>query len=380
MSRRTLAFALTALLLGSAQALTVKLASMSPLTGGQSDQGVQIRNATQLAVADYAPQFKKLGVDLQLVSYDDQADPAVGTANARRMVADPLILAMIGTYNSGVAIPVSEVFAPSHLALITPSATGVKVTTRGLNNVNRVVARDDAQGAAIGKFIAGSLKAKRAYMLNDKTAYGQGLSDEVEKYLRANGVQIVASEGTEEKIDFGSIVTKIGTAKPDIVFFGGIFDQGAKFVKQLREAGVNSAVMGGDGWDSSQFQVLAGRTSAGVLYTATAAPAGALPSAAKLAARYRQAYKAEVQGFGITAYDAAQVALRSILGLLKPGGPAPTRAQVEAAIRGATVRGLITGDVQFNDAGDRKNARIYVIRIQPDLSTKVVEAVGLEGK
>lgn len=372
----------TLLLLGGAQALpianlpVIRLATLSPLSGGQSDQGLQIRNATQLAVAAFAPRFRAAGFDLQLASYDDQADPTVGTALARRMVADKAILAMIGTYNSGVAVPVSDVLKGDHLAMITPAATGVKVTARGLPNVNRVIARDDAQGSAIGKFIASTLKAKKVYMLDDKTAYGQGLSSEVEKYLRAHDVAIVATEGTEERSDFSSIIGKIKASRPDMVFFGGIFNQGAPFVKQLRQAGSDMPVMGGDGWDSSEFQKLAGTASSGVLYTATAAPASSLPAAATFAALYRRTFKNDVQGFGVTAYDAAQIALGTILKLVQAGdGKIPERAQVEGAIRASITKNLFSGEVQFDTLGDRRNASIYVIRIQPDLSIKVIESV-----
>ncbi|GGJ76148.1 branched-chain amino acid ABC transporter substrate-binding protein [Deinococcus aquiradiocola] len=382
MTHRTLTLtALTALLtLGAAQALPViKLATLSPLSGGQSDQGLQIRNATQLAVAAYQARFKAAGFELQLVTYDDQADPTTGTALARRIAADPAILALIGTYNSGVAVPVSDVLLGAHIPMITPSATGVKVTARGLPNVNRVVARDDAQGSAIGKFIATTLKAKKVYMLDDKTAYGQGLASEVEKYLRAHGVTILASEGTEEKSDFSSIISKIKALNPDAVFFGGIFNQGAPFVKQLRESGVTSAVMGGDGWDSSEFQRLAGSTASGVMYTATAAPASSLPKAATFAALYRKTFNADVQGFGVTAYDAANIALGTILNLArKSGGKVPDHAAVEAGIRASRTTGLLSGTVQFDKLGDRLDARIFVIRIQPDLSIKVVDAVSAD--
>jgi branched-chain amino acid transport system substrate-binding protein len=134
-------------------------------------------------------------------------------------------------------------------------------------------------------------------------------------------------------------------------------------------------VMGGDGWDSSEFQTLAGAAANGVLYTATAAPASSLPAAASFAALYQKTFKSDVQGFGVTAYDAAQIALSTILKLAQADGKIPERAQVESAIRSSTTRNLFSGDVQFDAFGDRKSASIYVIRIQPDMSIKVIESV-----
>ncbi|WP_188844630.1 branched-chain amino acid ABC transporter substrate-binding protein, partial [Deinococcus soli (ex Cha et al. 2016)] len=198
---------LAALALGTASAqTTIKIASLSPLSGGQSDLGTQIRNGAQLAVNEYKAQFKKLGFDLVLVPYDDQADPATGTAAARKIAADRQILAVVGTLNSGVAIPASAALVSSKVAMVSPANTANGVTDRGLSNMNRIVARDDAQGPAGANFISGNLKAKKVYVLNDKTAYGEGLAKEVEKALKAKGVTVSANEGTEEKSDFSSIV------------------------------------------------------------------------------------------------------------------------------------------------------------------------------
>ena len=162
---------IAALSLGSANAATViKIASLSPLSGGQSDLGTQIKNGAQLAVNEYKAQFAKLGFDLQLVGYDDQADPATGTAAARKIAADRSILAVVGTLNSGVAIPSSEALKAARVAMVSPANTANQVTDRGLANMNRIVARDDAQGPAGANFMMTTLKAKKVYVLNDKTA------------------------------------------------------------------------------------------------------------------------------------------------------------------------------------------------------------------
>lgn len=357
---------LTALILGSASAqTTVKIATLSPLSGGQSDLGTQIRNGAQVAVNEYKAQFQKLGLTLQLVAYDDQADPATGTAQARKIASDRSVLAVVGTLNSGVAIPSSQALVASRVAMVSPANTANQVTDRGLSNMNRIVARDDAQGPAGANFITTNLKAKKVYVLNDKTAYGEGLALEVEKALKAGGVQVVGNEGTEEKSDFSSIVAKIRLQRPDAIYFGGIYNQVGVFIKQLREAGVTAPVVGGDGLDSAELATIAGAGANNIYFTTVAAPLEALPAAKTFAASYQKTFNDAAQGFGAFGYDAAKVVLQGILAAAKANGnKAPTRAQVESAIRKGSFTGLLSGNVSFNSVGDRRAATLYVMNVQ----------------
>ncbi|WP_027461344.1 branched-chain amino acid ABC transporter substrate-binding protein [Deinococcus murrayi] len=357
---------LAALALGSASAqTTVKIATLSPLSGGQSDLGTQIRNGAQLAVNEYRAEFQRLGMNLQLVAYDDQADPATGTAQARKIAADRSILAVVGTLNSGVAIPSSQALVSSRVAMVSPANTANQVTDRGLSNMNRIVARDDAQGPAGANFLADNLKAKRVYLLNDKTAYGEGLAKEVEKALRAKGVQVVGNEGTEEKSDFSSIIAKIRLQRPDAIYFGGIYNQVGVFIKQLREAGITTPVMGGDGLDSAELATIAGKGATNIYFTTVAAPIDALPAAKTFAANFQKTFNDQAQGFAAFGYDAAKVVLQGILAAYKANGnKVPSRQQVETAIRKGTFTGLLSGTVSFNSVGDRKSATLYVMNVQ----------------
>lgn len=367
-------FALALGLLTAASALTpIKIASMSALSGGQSDFGTQVRNGTQLAVNQYKAQFKALGFDLQLAPYDDQADPATGTSNARKIIADKQIVAQVGPMNSGVTIPVSSVLEPAHIALVAPVSTANQVTDRGLKNVNRVVARDDAQGPAAANFILSKFKAKKVYIINDKTTYGEGLASEVEKTLKAKGVQVIANEGTEEKSDFSAIISKIQLQKPDVIYFGGVYNQAGIMAKQLREKGLNTPLMGGDGFDSAEMATIAGAGATNIYYTTIAAPVDSLPAAKAFAAQYQKSFGKAPQGFAVFSYDAAQVVLKGVLEAIKANGKKmPSREQVESSIRNGTYAGLLSGTVQFNSAGDRKAARLYVMNLdkgQFNLST-----------
>lgn len=366
----TLSATLGSLVLGSAQAATViKIASLTPLSGPASEQGIQIRNATQLAVNGAKADFAKLGFDLQFVSYDDQADPAAGTSAARRIGADKGILAIVGTQNSGVIIPASEALSAQHVAFVSPSTTNPKVTDRGLKNVNRICARDDSQGPAAADFMAGKLKAKKVYVLNDKTAYGQGLTDELAKALKARGVQVLSNEGTEERSDFSAIISKIQLMKPDAVYFGGLYGQVGVFARQLRDKGVNLPLVGADALDSPDLQKIAGNGAKNIYFTTIAPPLEAVPAGKAVDSAYKAAYKQNIEGYGIMGYDSAQVAIQGIRDAITANGKKlPSREQVETAIRKVKAsKGLVTGAVQFNSVGDRVSSKMYIRQIDNNL-------------
>ena len=358
---------LAGLALGQAQAATVvKIATITPLSGSNSNLGLNIKNGAQLAVNEMKAEFAKAGLSVSLVAYDDQADPATGTAAARRVVADKTILGVVGTLNSGVAIPASAALAPSHVTMISPSNTNPKGTDRGLKNMNRVCARDDAQGPAGGDFVVNTLKAKKVYVLNDKTPYGQGLSEEAEKAMKAKGVNIVQSEGVAaEERDFTAIITKIQTLKPDAIYFGGLYGQVGPFAKQLRDKGITTPIVGGDGLDSEDLIKLAGSGASNLYFTTVAPPVESVPAAKALAANFKKTFGSDLQGYGVMAYDAAKVVLQGILNAHElNGNKTPTRQQVETAVRSSTYTNLMTGEVKFDKNGDRLTAKMYVIAVQ----------------
>lgn len=368
MKKKLLGFAvLAALTCGAAQAKgTIKIATISPLSGPQSNLGLQVRNGTELALEEYKAQFKKLGFTLKLAPYDDQADPATGTAHARRVASDKEVVAVVGALNSGVTIPASEALRSSHVVMVTPASTANQVTDRGLPNINRIVARDDSQGPAAAKFLKETLKAKKVYILNDKTAYGEGLAGEVEKSLKKSGVRVVANEGTEEKNDFSSVIAKIKLHRPDIIYFGGVYNQVGIFIKQLRGAGIKTPIVGGDALDSSTLIKIAGGKSVNnVYFTTVAAPLEALPTAKKFASKFKKRFKANAEGYGAFSYDATKVVLKGLLKAIKNNNnKLPDRKTIANTVRNGKYAGLLSGAVSFNSAGDRKSATLYVMSIE----------------
>src|SRR5437870_11660258 len=219
---------------------TIKIATQSPLSGGQAALGEGIKLGTQLAIEKFKGNLEKTGFKVELVPYDDQAKPDVGVSNAKNIIADKDIMVVIGHLNSGVAIPSSEVYKEASLAMISPANTNEKITDRGYPNVNRVCGRDDVQGPVGAEFAAGTSKAKSVYIVHDKTTYGQGVAEAFKADIAKKGVKVVGFDGTEEKSNFDPIVTPIKAKNPDLIYFGGIYDQGAPFFKQARETGVKS--------------------------------------------------------------------------------------------------------------------------------------------
>src|SRR5436190_16002508 len=169
------------------------------------------------------------------------------------MVADPDVLVIVGHFNSGVALPASEVYKDAMLTMISPANTATEITDRGYPNVNRVCGRDDIQGPLGAKFAAEDLKLKSVYIIQDKTPYGQGVASKFRDEAKKLGLQVMGFEGTEERTNFGPLIIPLKARNPDLIYFGGIFNQGGLLLRQLREKGVKSVFMGPDGLDDPEI-------------------------------------------------------------------------------------------------------------------------------
>ena len=197
-----------------AQKGKIKIAVQAPLSGEQAALGEHIKLGAQLAVEESVKALKALGFDLELVPQDDQAKPEVGVANARNMVADPDVLVIVGHFNSGVALPASEVYKDAMLAMISPANTATEITDRGYPNVNRVCGRDDVQGPVGARFAAQELKAKSVYIIHDKTLYGQGVAENFRNEAKKLGMNILGFDGTEERANFSPMIIPLKAKNP----------------------------------------------------------------------------------------------------------------------------------------------------------------------
>jgi branched-chain amino acid transport system substrate-binding protein len=355
----------------AAAMVKIKIATQSPLSGGQAALGEGIKNGAQLAAEQLAGPLKKMGFDVEVVPFDDQAKPDVGVANAKNLVTDPDILLIVGHLNSGVAIPSSEVYKDSNLAMISPANTNPLITDRNLKNVFRVVGRDDVQGVVGAEFAAKELKAKTAYILHDKTAYGQGVAEFFRNHGPKVGVAILGFEGTEEKANFDPLITPIVARKPDLIYFGGIYDQAGVFFKQARAKGVKGKFLGPDGMDSSELAKIAGDTIIGMHYTTVAGPVSVYPKAAKFAKDYKAKFGKDPEPFAAQAYDAAAIGLKAIETASKAAGnKKPTRDQVTEQVHRTRNFPGLTGTFTFDYKGDAIPAAYFVIRIVSGDSAK----------
>src|SRR2546426_5090445 len=303
---------------------TIKIATQSPLSGGQAALGEGIKLGALLAIEKWRGNLTKMGYKVDLVPFDDQAKPDVGVANAKNIIADKDILAVIGHLNSGVAIPSSEVYKEVTLAMISPANTNPVVTDRRYPNVNRVCGRDDVQGVVGSEFAHGTLKAKSVSIIHDKTQYGQGVAEFFKADAEKKGIKVLGFEGTEEKSNFDPIITPIKARNPDLIYFGGIYDQAAPFFKQAREKGVKSAFMGPDGMDSSDLTKIGGKAVVGMYYTSVAGPVSVYPQAKQFAEEHKKKFGKNPEPFAAQAYDATAIALKAIAAAAK-GGVMPSR-------------------------------------------------------
>jgi branched-chain amino acid transport system substrate-binding protein len=343
---------------------TIKIATQSPLSGGQAVLGEAIKLGTQLAVEQLKGPVEKLGFKVEVVPFDDQAKPDVGVANARNLMADKDILAVVGHLNSGVAIPSSEVYKEDNLVMVSPANTNPVITDRNLPNVNRVCGRDDVQGQVGAEFAKTTLKAKTAYVIHDKTTYGQGVAEYFKTAAEVQKIQILGFEGTEEKANFDPIITPMKAKNPDLIYFGGIYDQGAVFVKQMREKGVKGKFLGPDGMDSSDFAKITGKAGVGSYYTTTAGPATVFPEAKKFIADHKAKFKKDPEPYATEAYDSAAVILKAVEKAINANnGNKPTREQVAKAVRATKGHKGLTGTITFDEKGDRAKAGYFVLQV-----------------
>ncbi|MCG7344891.1 branched-chain amino acid ABC transporter substrate-binding protein [Sporosarcina sp. ACRSL] len=340
----------------------IKIATQTPLSGGSATIGEAIKLGAQLGLDDQKEKFKEMGFELQLVPYDDQSDPKKGVANAQIIGADQAILAVVGHYNSGVAIPSSEVYEKYNLPMVSPANTATDVTDRGLKTVNRIVARDDSQGPAGAEYAVKTLGAKKIFIIQDKTAYGTGIADAFKKAAEEAGAEIVGYEGiTLGEKDFNGVLNQVLSKKPDLVYFGGIYSEGGLLIKQGREKGINIPFMGGDGMDASTLVEIAGDTIKNTYITSAAGDSTKSEAGKEFMQRYKEINKKDPEAYSVYGYDSMGVVLQAIENAIKANNnKLPTREQVRDAIREIKdYKGVLT-EVSFDDIGDNDYAKVFI--------------------
>jgi len=339
----------------------IKIGHVAPLTGGIAHLGKDNENGARLAVEEInAAGGLKVGdktYKLDLVAEDDKADPKEGTLAAQKIV-DSGAVAVIGHLNSGTTIPASKIYSDANMAQISPSATNPKYTEQGFKTAFRVVANDNQQGAVLANYAADTLKAKTIAILDDRTAYGQGLADVVERVAKQKGMNVVAREFTNDKAtDFNAILTKVRATKPDVVMYGGMDATAGPMAKQMTQLGIKSTFLAGDGVCSPEFIKLAGDAS-GILHCSQAGEAvEKLAKGTEFVDKYKKRFNADVQIYSPYSYDAVYIVADAI----KRAGKVD-RASITAAIPATSYNG-VTGTVAFDEKGDVKGGAISMFKV-----------------
>jgi branched-chain amino acid transport system substrate-binding protein len=341
--------------------VSVVIGSVAPLTGGIAHLGKDNENGSRLAIEEANAAGTKLGgkdVQFDLISLDDQADPKVGVTVAQKLV-DTKVAGVVGHLNSGVTIPASVVYhgANPPIPMISGSATNPEVTERGFSNVFRVVGRDDQQGPAIANYLAATVKPKLAAVIDDATAYGEGLANEVEKTLVAAGVKVLPREkGTDKTTDWKAVLTKVKGGGPDAIFYGGMDATGGPLLRQGRELGIKAVFSFGDGSCTDKMKQLAGEAADGLLCS----QAGIPPQAAskKFLDAYKKRFNIDPILYSPFTYDATNL----LIAAMKKADSADP-AKYLSELRKIDYTGA-TGRIVFDAKGDRSDAEITIFTMK----------------
>jgi branched-chain amino acid transport system substrate-binding protein len=339
------------------EVVVVTIGHAGPLTGGIAHLGKDNENGVHLAIDEANAKGIKLGgkkVKFEMMPEDDQADPKLGPTIAQKF-ADAKVAGVVGHLNSGVTIPASAVYNQAGIPMISGSATNPKLTEQGFKNIFRVVARDDQQGPAVAQYLE-SLKVKKVAIADDATAYGEGLANEVEKTLKAGGVQIVAREKTNDKAtDFKAILTKMKGKAPDAIFYGGMDATGGPMLKQARELGIKSVFSFGDGACTAEMAKLAGAAAEGLVCSQAGLPVEAASS--NFVKDFNAKY-GEIKQYAPYTYDAANLIIAA---MQKADSADPAKYLPE--LQKISMDGA-TGHIEFDDKGDRKNAEVTIFTLK----------------
>ena len=337
--------------------LDIKIGSVAPLTGGIAHLGKDNENGVRLALEEAnAAKFKMDGKDVRfiLVSEDDQADPKVGTTVAQKLV-DAKVAGVVGHLNSGTSIPASAVYNTANLPMISGSATNPQLTEQGFKGVFRVVGRDDQQGPAVANYLASNAKPKTVAIIDDATAYGEGLANEVEKALKAAGIKTLPREkGDDKKTDWKAVLTKVKGRAPQAVFYGGMDATGGPLLKQARELGIKAVFSFGDGACTDKMKELAGDAADGLLCSQAGIPP--MASDKKFLEAYKKKFNVDPILYSPFTYDSTKLLIE---GMKKANSADPAKYLPELAKISMTGA---TGKIEFDEKGDRKDSD-YVVYV-----------------
>ncbi len=342
-----------------AQDMVVKIGHVGPISGSIAHLGKDNENGAKMAIDELNAKGVTIGgkkVKLELALEDDGADPKQGTAVAQKLV-DMKVAGVIGHLNSGTTIPASKIYNAAGIPQISPSATNPAYTRAGYKTAFRMVADDAQLGGTLGRYAVSTLKGKSIAVIDDRTAYGQGVAEEFSKAVQKAGGKIVGQEFTTDKAtDFMPILTTLKGKKPDVIFFGGMDAVAGPMMRQMKNLGINAKFMGGDGICSSELAKLAGDGMAdGQVVCAEAGGVEGTQKAGldKFYADYKKKFGIDVQVYSPYVYDAVNVMVAAMVkaGSSEPAKYLPVLAKTDG------YKG-VTGTISFDQKGDIKNGAL----------------------
>jgi len=345
--------------LAMAQEQVVKIGHVAPLSGAIAHLGKDNEYGARLAIEELNAKGVSINgkkVKLELVAEDDAADPKQGTAAAQKLV-DAKVSGVVGHLNSGTTIPASKIYSDAGIPQISPSSTNPKYTRQGYKTAFRVVADDVHLGGTLGRYAVNELKGKSIAVIDDRTAYGQGVAEEFEKAVKAAGGNVVGHEFTTDKAtDFMPILTTLKGKKPDIIFFGGMDAVGGPMMKQMKSLGIKAKFMGGDGICTNEMIKLAGDAMADG--QVVCAEAGGVDGALKkgmddFGVKFKKRFNDDVKLYSPYVYDAVYVMVDA---MQRAKSSEPAKYLPELA-KTTGFKG-VTGTISFDAKGDIKNGAL----------------------
>lgn len=344
--------------LASAQDAVVKIGHVAPMSGAQAHYGKDNENGVRMAIEDLNAQNLTIGgkkVKFEIAAEDDAADPKQGTAAAQKL-CDSKVAGVVGHLNSGTTIPASKVYHDCGIPMITGAATNPNLTKPGYKNVFRIIANDNALGAGLAFYAADALKLKKVAIIDDRTAYGQGVAEVFKKTALAKGMTVVDEQFTTDKAtDFMAILTAVKAKNPDAIFFGGMDPQGGPMLRQMEQLGMsNVKFFGGDGICTAELAKLAAgaKTINNVVCAEGGASLAKMPSGEAWKKRYDAKYPGQFQVYSPYTYDATFV----LVDAMKRANSTDPKVYMPELIK-SNFKGVTT-TIAFEPNGELKNPAI----------------------
>ncbi|RZF24395.1 branched-chain amino acid ABC transporter substrate-binding protein [Paraburkholderia sp. UYCP14C] len=336
----------------AAYAGDVTVGFAAPLTGASAHYGVDLKRGVELALDD--ANAKKLVIGGQPVHFvldaeDDQGDPRMGSQVAQKMV-DAKVAGVVGHFNSGTSIPASRIYNTAGIPMVSPTATNPTLTAQGFNNVFRVVNSDAQMGQLAGHSAVQALKGKSIAVIDDRTAFGQGMADEFGKGVEAAGGKIVDREYTTDKaVDFKAQLTRIKSFNPDVVFWGGLDQQAGQLAKQMRQLGIKAVLLGGGSFENDTFLKVAGDSAEGAASWDYGIPLSKMKTGREFDDKMKAKYKEGVVAYAPAAYDATWVLINAM----------QKANSTDPKVYGPFVKSVsftgVSGNIAFMPNGDMKD-------------------------